>query len=187
MDETAAQEWADRLIDEFESLPGVFAASNEARSRAVMGNRAALAAIEAVKRALLHVTGLRLQLRPLLTSTSALYDYLNIEHAYSVIEIVRVLYLDARLGLIKDEVLSKGTLDDAPVYPQVIIRRALELYAGGIVLVHNHPSGDPTPSRADIAITRAIIAAGKPLDVILHDHVIVARGHHVSFRREGLV
>jgi DNA repair protein RadC len=186
VDVAAAQQWSDRLIDEFGSLPGVYAASQEARSRIVIGNDTALAAIEVVKVALLHVTTLRLKARPVLNTGKALYAYLNVEHAFCSIEVVRVLYLDVKLGLIKDEVIARGTLDQAAVFPQTIIRRALELNAGGILLIHNHPSGDPKPSKADIAITRALSAAGKPLDILLYDHVIVARGQHVSFRQEGL-
>ena len=187
MDGVSAHYWTDCLINEFGSLPGVFASSPEARSRVVKGDQSILTAIEAVKAALLHVTTLRLTARPLLNNMDALYAYLSIDHAYCTTEIVRAFYLDVRLGLIKDEVISNGTLNEAPVYPANIIRRALELHAAGIIIVHNHPSGDAAPSQADVAITRAIALGCKPLDIRLYDHIVVSRGENISFRQRGLI
>ena len=102
-------------------------------------------------------------------------------------KIFRVLFLDRKNGLIADEIQGSGTVDHTPVYPREVIRRALELSATAIVLVHNHPSGDPTPSKADIAVTKDIVNAGKPLGVTVHDHLIIGRGRHTSLRDMGLL
>jgi DNA repair protein RadC len=98
-----------------------------------------------------------------------------------------VLFLDKRNGLIADEVQQTGTVDHAPVYPREIMKRALELSATALILVHNHPSGDPTPSRADIDMTRTIVDVAKPLGIVVHDHLIVGRKGHASFRSLNLL
>jgi DNA repair protein RadC len=98
-----------------------------------------------------------------------------------------VLFLDTRNGLIADEVQQTGTVNHTPVYPREVIRRALELSATAIILVHNHPSGDPEPSRADIQMTQTIVDVGKPLGISVHDHVIVGRGGHASLKGLGLI
>ena len=99
----------------------------------------------------------------------------------------RVLFLNKRNALIADEALQEGTVDHTPAYPREVIRRAIELSATAVVLVHNHPSGDPTPSRADIEMTHRIIEAGKPLDIQVHDHVIMGRNEHASLRGLQLI
>jgi len=99
----------------------------------------------------------------------------------------RVLFLDRKNVLIADEVQGSGTIDHTPVYPREIVKRALELGATAVILVHNHPSGDPTPSRADIEMTRDVMAAAKALRIAVHDHVIVGRSGHVSFKALGLI
>jgi DNA repair protein RadC len=99
----------------------------------------------------------------------------------------RVLFLDKRNRLLADEVQGRGTVDHTPVYVREVVKRALELSASAIILVHNHPSGDPTPSRADIEMTKEIIAAGDKLDIAVHDHIIVGRDGHLSLRSAGLV
>jgi DNA repair protein RadC len=99
----------------------------------------------------------------------------------------RVLFLDRKNRLIADEVQNRGTVDHTPVYPREIIKRALELTASAIILVHNHPSGDPTPSKADIQMTREIVAAAKALSIAVHDHLVVGRGGHASFKSLGLL
>src|SRR4029079_1981427 len=99
----------------------------------------------------------------------------------------RILFLDKRNQIIADEVQQKGTVDHTPVYVREVVKRALDLSATAIVLVHNHPSGDPTPSRADIAMTKPIVAAAKPLGVVVHDHIIVGKQGHASFRGLGLI
>jgi DNA repair protein RadC len=99
----------------------------------------------------------------------------------------RILFLDKKNALIADEVQGTGTVDHTPVYPREVIRRALELSATAIILVHNHPSGDPTPSRADIQMTETIAQIGKPLGIELHDHLVIGRDGHVSFKALGLI
>jgi DNA repair protein RadC len=99
----------------------------------------------------------------------------------------RILFLDRRNGVIADEVQQTGTVDHTPVYPREVVRRALELSASALILVHNHPSGDPTPSRADIEMTKTIIEVAKPLGVTVHDHVIVGRAGHASLKGLGLI
>ena len=102
-------------------------------------------------------------------------------------ESFRVLYLDRRNHLIADEVQQRGTVDHTPVYPREVVKRALELGATAMILVHNHPSGDPTPSRADIEMTNQVVEAAKAMDIVVHDHVIVGHGRHASLKSLGLI
>ena len=125
--------------------------------------------------------------RPVLSSWSALLDYCMAAMARNQTEEFRVLFLDRKNVLVADEVQSKGTVDHVPVYPREIIKRALELHASAIILVHNHPSGDPTPSRADIEMTREVAAAAKALKIAVHDHLVIGRGGHASFKSLGLL
>jgi len=125
--------------------------------------------------------------RPALSSWSALLDYCTAAMARSETEEFRILFLDRKNCLIADEVQNRGTVDHTPVYPREIIKRALELTASAIILVHNHPSDDPTPSKADIAMTREIVAAAKTLGIAVHDHLVVGRGGHASFKSLGLL
>jgi DNA repair protein RadC len=125
--------------------------------------------------------------RPALSSWSALLDYCTAAMARSETEEFRVLFLNRKNHLIADEVQNRGTVDHTPVYPREIIKRALELGASSLILVHNHPSGDPTPSKADIAMTREIAGAAKALGIALHDHLVIGRGGHASFKTLGLL
>ena len=125
--------------------------------------------------------------RPALSSWSALLDYCTAAMARSDKEVFRVLFLDRKNVLIADEVQNKGTVDHAPVYPREVVKRALELSASAIILVHNHPSGDPTPSKADIAMTREIVTAAKALGISVHDHLVIGRAGHSSFKSLGLL
>ena len=120
--------------------------------------------------------------KTVLSSWSALIDYCRTAMAFDDRERFRILFLDKKNGLIADEVQQSGTIDHTPVYPREVVRRALELRATALILVHNHPSGDPTPSRADIEMTRTIVTIAKPLGIEIHDHVIVGRDGHASFR-----
>ena len=122
-----------------------------------------------------------------LSSWAALLDYCMAAMARSQTEEFRVLFLDRKNVLVADEVQSRGTVDHAPVYPREIVRRALEHGASAIILIHNHPSGDPTPSRADIDMTREITAAAKALKIAVHDHLVIGRGGHASFKSLGLL
>jgi DNA repair protein RadC len=125
--------------------------------------------------------------RPALSSWTALLDYCTATMARSQNEEFRILFLDRKNILIADEVQNRGTVDHTPVYPREIIKRALELSASAIILVHNHPSGDPTPSKADIAMTREVASAAKALGIAVHDHLVIGRGGHTSFKSQGLL
>jgi DNA repair protein RadC len=125
--------------------------------------------------------------RPVLANWQSLLDFLHADMAHHVIERFRVLHLNTRNMLIRDEVMSKGTVDQAAVYTREVIADALKYGSAAIILVHNHPSGDPSPSRADIDVTRAIADVGKRLGIALHDHLIIGTRGHVSFRAQGLI
>ena len=129
----------------------------------------------------------RVRERTVLDSWSALVDYCRTEMAFEEKEQFRILFLDKKNGLIADEVQQVGTVDHTPVYTREVIKRSLELSATAIILVHNHPSGDPSPSQADIRMTRAIIDVAKPLGITVHDHVIIGRAGHVSLRARKLI
>ncbi|WP_373504273.1 DNA repair protein RadC [Aestuariivirga sp.] len=141
---------------------------------------------------IVHAAALRLARgqvinRPLLNTWNAILEYIRAAMAFNEIEQFRILFLDKKNQLIADEVQQEGTVDHTPVYTREVVKRALELAASAVVLVHNHPSGDPTPSMADIEMTKKIVDAGQRLNVIVHDHVIVGRKGHFSFRANGLM
>ncbi|KQO66912.1 MULTISPECIES: DNA repair protein RadC [unclassified Methylobacterium] len=125
--------------------------------------------------------------RPLLSSWSAVLEYCRATMAFAAREQFRVLFLDRRNHLIADEVQGRGTVDHTPVYPREVARRALELSATAIILAHNHPSGDPTPSAADIRMTRELIGVLDPLGILIHDHIILGREGHASFKGLKLI
>ena len=114
-------------------------------------------------------------------------DYCRTAMAFDTIERFRILFLNKRNQVIADEVQQSGTVDHTPVYPREIVKRALELSATAVILVHNHPSGDPTPSAADIQITKQVADIARPLGIIVHDHIIVGRNGHASFRALKLI
>ncbi|MEX2319580.1 MAG: DNA repair protein RadC [Bauldia sp.] len=124
---------------------------------------------------------------PLLDSWKLVIDYCKAAMAYEPIEQFRILFLNKRNQLIADEVQQSGTVDHTPVYPREVVKRALQLSATAIVLVHNHPSGDPTPSSADIQMTKQVVDVAKPLGIVVHDHIIVGRNGHASFRGLKLI
>jgi DNA repair protein RadC len=123
-----------------------------------------------------------LRSRDPLSSWNTVLDYLHSQMAFEKREQFRILFLDKRNNLLADEVQQNGTVDHVPVYPREVVRRAIELHATAIILVHNHPSGDPTPSRADIQMTEAIIEACKVLGIAVHDHIIIGREGHASLK-----
>ena len=125
--------------------------------------------------------------RPVLTNWQALITYLRTAMAYEQIEQFRILFLDRKNNLIADEVQQRGTVNHTPVYPREVMKRALILNASALIVVHNHPSGDPKPSRDDIAMTRELKAASNVLEIELHDHVVIGHGAHASFRSLGLL
>jgi DNA repair protein RadC len=119
---------------------------------------------------------------PLLDSWSSVVDYCRAAMAFEAVEQFRILFLDRKNRLIADEVQQQGTVDHTPVYPREVVKRALELSATAIIMVHNHPSGDPTPSRADIEMTKQVIDVAKPLGIAVHDHLIVGKSGHASLK-----
>ena len=125
--------------------------------------------------------------RPVINNWKVLIDYCRAAMGYEKTERFRILFLDRKNILIADEVQQRGTVDHTPVYPREVVKRALELGASALILVHNHPSGDPAPSKADIAMTREVREAGEKLGIALHDHVVVTRSGHNSFRSLGLL
>ena len=125
--------------------------------------------------------------RPVLGSWDALIDYLSIATAHNPVEQVRVLYLDKKNVLIADEMQQKGTIDHTPVYPREVVKRALDVGATAMILVHNHPSGNPQPSKADIEMTRQIVIAARSLNIVVHDHVVIGKGEYASFKSLGLL
>ena len=178
---------AKTLLARFGGLQGVLAAPiGDLRQVAGVGEQAALD-LKLMQEAALRLGRETLAKRPLISSWSALLAYVRTALAYEPREQFRVLFLDKKNQLIADEQLGRGTVDHAPVYPREVARRALELSASALILVHNHPSGDPTPSAADIDMTRQIVAAVRPLGVTVHDHLVVGRDGTASFKALGLI
>lgn len=178
---------AKELLREFGSIGAVLTAkpADVMRIKGV-GERAA-AALRIAQATALALLRERVADQPVLASWQALLDYLRADMAWLDIERVRVLHLNAKNMLIRDEVMSEGSVDQAAVYVREVIKRAIALGSAGLILVHNHPSGDPQPSRADIQLTRDIIEAGRRLGIGVHDHVIVAANGHASLRALGLM
>jgi|SRR5579871_4269842 len=176
---------AKALIAEFGSFAEVVAAPRERLSGLIKDS--AITQLKIMEAAALRLARAKIMRRPALSSWSALLDYCHTAMARREIEEFRVLFLDRKNVLIADEVQSRGTVDHAPVYPREIVKRALSLNASALILVHNHPSGDPEPSRADIAMTREIVAAAATLKIQIHDHLVIGRQGHASFRSLGLL
>lgn len=177
---------AKRLIAAFDGLGGVLSAAPE-RLREVGLGDASIAAVKVAQAAALYLIRVELRQQPLLSSWQALLDYCQASMARAATEEFRVLFLDRKNRLIADEIQQRGTVDQAAVYPREVMKRALELGASALILAHNHPSGDPTPSKADIEVTKQVIAAAEPLGIVIHDHIVVGHGKHSSFRALGLI
>ncbi len=176
---------AKTLIGEFGSLAAVLSAAPEKLS-AHMGE-GAVAAVKIVQAAALHLGRSEVLGRTVLGNWDAVQKYLQSAMARMQREQFRLLFLDRKNVLIADEILSDGTIDHTAVYPREIIRRALELDAGALILVHNHPSGDPTPSRTDVTMTKEIRDACQKIGIDVHDHIVVGRKGQTSFRQLGLL
>ncbi|MFA7306758.1 MAG: DNA repair protein RadC [Hyphomicrobium sp.] len=178
---------AKRLLARFGSFAEVVSAPPE-RLKEIegIGDRA-VQELKLIKTAAERLTRGEIKSRPALSSWSGVLDYLRLAQGFEDREHFRILFLDKKNALIADEVQGRGTVDHTPVYVREVVKRALELSATAIILVHNHPSGDPTPSRADIDVTKQIIDAAKPLGVTVHDHVIVGRHGHASLKSLRLI
>ncbi len=148
---------------------------------------AGVAALKTVHAAALRLARADVMDLPVLSNWPKLIGYLTAALAHEQVEQARVLFLDSRNQLLADEVQGRGTVNHTPLYPREVVKRALELHATALVVAHNHPSGDPTPSREDIATTHEIKTAADALRIVLHDHVIIARARWLSFRQEGLL
>ncbi|MBB5689600.1 JAB domain-containing protein [Roseomonas alkaliterrae] len=175
------------LLARFGSFANAIAAPLPALREVEGLGEAGAAALRTVQAAALRLARAEVMDRPVLNNWDRLIAYLSAAMAREPVEQFRVLFLDTRNRLIADEAQARGTVNHTPVYPREVVRRALELQATALILVHNHPSGDPTPSRADIAMTQEVMAAAASLGILLHDHIVVGQGRHVSFRREGLL
>jgi len=178
---------AKKLLEEFGDLPTLLAASPKELDRVEGLGEGAVAALKFVEACAVRSLQRKALARPMLANFDAVVDYLHARLAHELTEEFRVLFLNARNILIRDEALGTGTVNQAPVYPREIVKRALELQASAIILVHNHPSGDPTPSRDDIQMTRNVVEAAKPVGIAVHDHLVIARSSHASLRALGLM
>jgi len=175
------------LINKFGSFAETISAE-PARLREVKGvGENAIIAFRLVREGAIKLSRDKILNQPVIGSWQALLDYCKMALSYQKKEQFRILYLNRKNILIADELQQEGTIDHTPVYPREVIKRALELGASALILVHNHPSGDPTPSRDDIDMTKEIIEAGKKLDVLVHDHIIIGKGNHASFKSMGLL
>jgi DNA repair protein RadC len=175
------------LLHRFGSFAGAIAApARELGSVEGLGDAGA-AALKLVKAAALRLAKAEVMDRPVLNVWDRLIEYLTAALARERVEHFRVLFLDSRNRLIADEAQARGTVNHTPVYPREVVKRALELQATALILVHNHPSGDPMPSAEDVAMTQQVKAAAEALSVVLHDHLVISNGRWVSFRREGLL
>lgn len=178
---------AKALIERFGSFAETIAAPRERLAEVAGVGESAIVYLKVIEAAALRLAKTRLIGKPALSSWTALLDYCAATMARSPHEEFRVLFLDRKNVLIADEVQATGTVDHTPVYPREIVKRSLELSASALILVHNHPSGDPTPSRADIEMTREIAEAAKALRIAIHDHLVVGRGGTASFKSLGLL
>ena len=178
---------AKALLARFGSLAAVLNAEPGALRQIKGISDAGIGALKIAALAARRMARSEVRQQPLLGSWQALLDYLAIDMAHLTVERVRVLYLDTRNRLILDHLVGDGTIDEAAVHPREVIRRALDIGAAALILVHNHPSGNPEPSRADIELTKRIADAGRLLGINVHDHVIVGREGHISLRAKGLM
>jgi DNA repair protein RadC len=179
--------WAGELVDEFGSTAAVLAAPPSALARILGAANPAIRHIGMVRDVMLHVLREEALKAPILDTSDALIDYLFADMAHLPAERLRVLFLNSKNRLLRDEMMSEGSVNEAPIYPREIMRRALEVGATALILAHNHPSGDSQPSEGDIRATQRVADAAQALDIRIHDHVIVARSGWSSFRTLGLI
>lgn len=178
---------AKALLREFGDIGRLLSATPDALLRVKGMGEAGVAAIRIADATALRLLQTRMSEQPVLSSWQALIDYLTADMAHLDIERVRVLHLNSRNMLIRDEIVQEGSIDQSAVYVREVIKRAFDLGSAALILVHNHPSGDPQPSKQDIALTRQIIDAGAHVGVTVHDHVIVGTKGHSSLRALGLI
>ena len=178
---------AKALMERYGSLAAILAApADELRKTEGIGDGAA-ALLKAVREAGVRLARTDVRQRPVLDSGDRVIEYCRATLGHCETEGFRVLFLDTKNALIADEDQGSGTVNRLAVFPREVVKRALDLGASAVILAHNHPSGDPTPSEADIATTRAIIEAATPLGIVVHDHIIISRSHHTSLKTSGLM
>lgn len=178
---------AKNLLREFGGIGGVLTADADALLKQDGMGETAVAALKIAQACALRLVQTHTESRPILSNWQALLDYLHADMAHHGVERFRVLHLNTKNMLIRDEVMSKGSIDQAAVHVREVIRRAIDLNSSALILVHNHPSGDPSPSSADIDVTRNIAEAGRRLGITVHDHLIIGARGHVSLRSQGLI
>lgn len=178
---------AKRLIAKFGSFAKVMTAEPLRLLEVEDMGEAAVAAIKTVQAAAELMIKEQVAERPVIQSWTMLLDYCRMSMAHKKVEEFHILFLNHKNALIADEIQQKGTVNHTPVYPREVVKRALELGASSIIMLHNHPSGDPTPSKSDIDMTKQVIAAAAPLGVQVHDHVIIGDGGHFSFKSHNLI
>lgn len=178
---------AKTLIARFGGFSQVLTASPDALMEVDGVKDVAATALKAVQAAACRLARQEVMDRPVLSSWDKLLDYCHIALAHSDIEQFHLLFLDRRNVLIADEAQQRGTVDHTPVYPREVVKRALELNATAVIMVHNHPSGDPTPSRSDIEMTKLVRDAAKAVGIVLHDHLVIGKAGHASFKAMGLL
>jgi DNA repair protein RadC len=175
------------LIERFGSYANVLAASPAALMKVDGVGESCAAMLKSVHAAAMRLAHAEIIGRPILNNWDKLVAYLTTAMARDGIEQFRILFLDSKNRLLADEAQARGTVNHTPVYPREVVKRALELNATALILTQNHPSGDPTPSRDDIIMTRQIAAAAETVSIVIHDHIIIGNGAWISFRREGLL
>jgi DNA repair protein RadC len=182
-----AEKIADQLLERFGSLGAVIAASHEKLSAALPNPDPCFALLRVIHRLLGNLLREPLEAQTFLRTTSELEEYLRHTLAHEEVEMARLLFLNTRNALIRDELHARGTLNHTPIYPREVLKRAVELGASALIVVHNHPSGDPTPSRSDVEMTQKLEQALRLIEVSLHDHVIVGKRRCVSMRQLKLI
>jgi len=178
---------AKMLINAFGSFGQVLFATPQELMKVEGVNEAAVVAIKTTKAAAERLLKEEIADRPVIKSWTQLLDYCRIHIGYNQHEEFHVLFLDQKLQLLADERQQRGTVDHTPVYPREVVKRALEIGASSLILVHNHPSGDVNPSKADVDVTKQIIDAARPLSIEVHDHLIIGAKKHFSFKSKGLI
>ncbi len=178
---------AKTLLSKFGSLPELLSAPHASLVQVDGVSENVATAIKTVFALAQRSMKQELMQKPVLNNWTRLMDYCHQSMAHETKEHFRILFMNKKNELIADEIQGSGTVDHTPAYPREIMKRSLELGATAIILMHNHPSGDPKPSQADIDMTRAIIEAARPFDIKIHDHIIIARNGYTSFRNEGLI
>jgi len=178
---------AHQLLDVFGDFNRVLSAPTSRLAEVKGVGDAVIAELKIVEAAAQRLARSRILQRHVISSWDAVLDYCHTTMAHRDTEQFRVLYLDRKNVLVADEAQAQGTVDHVPVYPREVVKRALELNASALILVHNHPSGDPTPSDADIAMTRQVQIAAEALGLTLHDHLVIGKSRELSFRSQGLL